>query len=470
MAPIRILCADDDLAVLHSLERVLAASGFEVDAVSNVRDALDRISRRQYDVLLADLNIGEPGDGFTVVSAMRRLQPGASTFILTGYPDIESAIQAIRKQVDDYFTKPLNIQALLDAISAARSSGRSNALMQAPLTVWEFLHRNKETICESWLDETARNPELAAIPLDRKQRMNEMPELLEGLFESSARDELKLSERAMASARAHGRQRYVHGFTIPQIVTEFRVLQQVLSYAIQNHLLSIDLSTLVHDMFAVGESIHGALEVAVRAYQGQIPTSLQSSMASLYNSPHLGVAIADEGHIADANDALLAMIKRTRDDLTRGEIDWHAMTPEEYRHLDDNGLEQLREFGTCVPFEKEFVLADGSRLPFLIGAVRLSSEPLQWCCFMYDLTEQRRLRQAERKLRDWESKYDIINRLAHEINNPLAALTFTIHLLGTHTEIATDARDLIANAEAMIQRVSAVVKQVLEESRTTRAT
>jgi len=38
-------------------------------------------------------------------------------------------------------------------------------------------------------------------------------------------------------------------------------------------------------------------------------------------------------------------------------------------------MEQLREFGTCVPYEKEYVLPDGSSVPFLIGAVRLSAEP-----------------------------------------------------------------------------------------------
>jgi PAS domain S-box-containing protein len=464
MRPLRILCADDDMSVLHSLERVLIASGFKVDAVGTVPEALDRISRRHYDVLLADLNIGQPGDGFTVVSAMRRVQPGASTFIITGYPDIESAIQAIRNQVDDYFTKPINIKALLETIAASRNRAAASTPLQVPLKVWEFLQRNTASICEAWLRESGQQAEFAAMPLTPQQRLDHVPGLVEGLIESACMDTLKLSDGAVESARAHGRTRHAQGYSIPQMVFEFRILQQVLSSAIQEHLLSIDLSTLVHDMFGIGESIHGALEIAIRAYQGQIPSSLQSSLASLYNSPHLGVAIADEGHIVDANDALLHMLKRNREELIDGKIDWHAMTPEEYRGLDDNGVEQLREYGACVPFEKEYMLPDGSRLPFLIGAVRLNAEPLQWSAFLVDLTEQRRLRSVERKLRDWESKHQIINRLAHEINNPLAALMFTIHLLGTHSDVGSDARELVANAEIMLQRVAAVVKQVLDES------
>lgn len=469
MAVIRILCVDDDPAVLKSLEMILLYSGFEVDAVPTVPEALDRISHKAYDVLLSDLNIGEPGDGFTVVSAMRRVQPAASTFILTGYPDIESAIQAIRNQVDDYFTKPLNVQDLLAAIHSSRTKARISPAAHVSVKVWEFVRQNRESICSQWIQEVLKDPELAALPLTEEQRRSHLPDLLEACASSTMGGDSSLCDRAVELARLHGRARYDQGYSIPQIVFECRVLQQVTSLAIQRHLLEIDLSTLVPDTFAIGESVQAALEIAIRAYQGQIPHSLQSSLASLYNSPHLGVAIADEDHIVDANDALLKMIRRSRDEMLRGEIDWYQMTPEELRALDRNAIEQLREYGASVPFEKEYVLADGARLPFLIGAVRLNSEPLQWSAFLVDLSEQRRLRDAERKLNDWESKHQIINRLAHEINNPLAALTFTVHLLETHSDLSNDARELIRSAGGMLDRIAAVVKQVLDESSSTDA-
>jgi PAS domain S-box-containing protein len=464
MGTLRILCVDDDAAVLKSLEMILVYSGFEVEAVPTVPEALDRINRMEFDVLLSDLNIGEPGDGFTVVSAMRRVQPKAATFILTGYPDIESAIHAIRNQVDDYFTKPLNVQDLLAAINSTRTATKPNAVRNAPVKVWEFIRRNKNSICAQWIREVVNDAELKALPLDDVQRTGCMPDLLEALPEWAKGIEAGRSDGPVEVARAHGKMRYEQGYSIPQIVYECRVLQQVMSLAIQTHLLSIDLSTLVPDTFAIGETVQAALEIAIRAYQGQIPNSLQSSLASLYNSPHLGVAIADEGRIVDANDALLRTIRRSREELVRGEIDWYAMTPEQYRPLDRNAIEQLREFGACVPFEKEFILGDGSRFPFLIGAVRLSSEPLQWSVYIVDLSEQRRLRAAEQELHDWESKHRIINRLAHEINNPLAALTFTTHLLQTHSELSSDARELVRNSSEMLERISASVKQVMDES------
>src|SRR5580700_11500494 len=114
MAEIKLLFVDDDDALRRALGAVLTHHGFLLTAVSSVPEALELISTQKFDVLLSDLNIGEPGDGFTVVSAMRRVQPDAATFILTGYPDFESALRAIRNQVDDYFTKPADITPLVD--------------------------------------------------------------------------------------------------------------------------------------------------------------------------------------------------------------------------------------------------------------------------------------------------------------------------------------------------------------------
>ena len=465
MSDVKILCVDDDRAVLKSLESVLLYSGFKVSAVASVPEALELIGKECFDVLLADLNIGQPGDGFTVVSAMRRVQPNACTFILTGYPDIESAIQAIRSQVDDYFSKPFKVEELLAAISAVRSGRRMPPKISSPVKVSRQVRNLRSAICDRWLAEVLAEPELAAMPLSDTERVDHLPQLLDELIEGIERNGEVLSAKGHEAARKHGKTRYQQGYTIPQILFETRVLQRVLGEMIQKDLLSLELSTLVPDVFKLGEGLHAALEMSICAYQAQIPRSLQTSFSHLYKSPYLGVAIADENHVIDANDALLGMIGYTRDQLLAGEVNWVELTPASYRPLDMNALEQLREFGTCVPYEKEFVLPDGSLFPFLIGAVRLSLDPFQWSIYVVDLTEQRKVQAAEHKVREWESRHVLINQLAHEINNPLAALIFTLHLLATHADLSNDARGLLRDSSEMLDRIAESVRRVLIESR-----
>src|SRR5689334_13779191 len=106
LAALRVLFVDDEASIRETLPAILSSHGFSVTAVGTVAEAIAKISQEKFDILLADLNIGQPADGFTVVSAMRRIQPSARTFILTGYPDFSTALEAIKRQVDDYLLKP----------------------------------------------------------------------------------------------------------------------------------------------------------------------------------------------------------------------------------------------------------------------------------------------------------------------------------------------------------------------------
>src|SRR5438874_5094274 len=114
--PTSILFVDDEPSLRLTLPAVLKQNGFDVNTAATVAEALNAINSQKFDALIADLNIGEPGDGFTVVSAMRRTQPECVNFILTGYPAFESALQAIRSQVDDYLVKPADINMLVESI------------------------------------------------------------------------------------------------------------------------------------------------------------------------------------------------------------------------------------------------------------------------------------------------------------------------------------------------------------------
>ena len=116
MEPVRILFVDDEPGILITLPEALRQHGFSVTAVGTVNEALDKIASSQFDVLISDLNFDHPADGFIVVSAMRSTQPNCVTLILTGHPGFDSALKALRNQVDDYLIKPADIPALVSLI------------------------------------------------------------------------------------------------------------------------------------------------------------------------------------------------------------------------------------------------------------------------------------------------------------------------------------------------------------------
>jgi DNA-binding NtrC family response regulator len=100
MGSARILFVDDEESIRITLPPVLREKGFEVGVAASVAEALAEINFEKFDVLIADLNLAEEGDGFLVVSAMRHIQPQCVNLILTGYPALETALQAIHSQVD----------------------------------------------------------------------------------------------------------------------------------------------------------------------------------------------------------------------------------------------------------------------------------------------------------------------------------------------------------------------------------
>jgi len=122
MAPAKhLLFVDDEDSMRFTLAPILTKHGFEVTAVASVGEALVQMDLTKYDVLISDLNIEKPGDGFAVVASMQVRRPTCTNIILTAYPDFDTAQQAIRLSVADYFVKPVNIEELISKIPKAGS-------------------------------------------------------------------------------------------------------------------------------------------------------------------------------------------------------------------------------------------------------------------------------------------------------------------------------------------------------------
>jgi len=82
----RVLLVDDDDAVRDMLRATLENKGFDVIPAASVTEALKLITTESFDVLITDLHMPNPSDGFAVVTAMRHSQPHALTLLCQWLP------------------------------------------------------------------------------------------------------------------------------------------------------------------------------------------------------------------------------------------------------------------------------------------------------------------------------------------------------------------------------------------------
>ena len=259
----RILFVDDEHNIRLTLGMYLEDQGFSVTSVATVPEALKLITDEQFDVLIADLNVGQAGDGFTVVSAMRRTQPRAVTFILTGYPAFETALEAIRLQVDDYITKPTDTDTLADKIRAKLAEPKPEHYVQSK-RLTQIVEENIPAITEQWLDAIRSDPVLSAIHISDEARTDHVPRVLDVGIRIARGD--KIAEIETNAARDHGITRRKQGYTVPLLVRETRFLEDVVASCIQDNLLSVQVSHLIPDMISVRRTIQVLLEESISAF------------------------------------------------------------------------------------------------------------------------------------------------------------------------------------------------------------
>lgn len=262
----RLLFVDDEPSIRVTLPAILSQEGFDVTVAASVPEGLDLIQREKFHILLTDLNIGSAGDGFLLVSAMRRVQPQASTFILTGFPDFDTALQAIRGQVDDYFTKPANIHDLV-RIMKERLLQPGRLRDQPTRRVGQIVREQSHRILELWLAEVTANRKLNSVAMSHKDRIDHLPALIEHLAHGLEAGYEEIGADTRNDATSHGESRATPGFSTSLLVSEVRILSKAIRQVIQENLLMVDLSMLVEDVMKLGEELNALLEESLRAFE-----------------------------------------------------------------------------------------------------------------------------------------------------------------------------------------------------------
>ena len=251
----RILFVDDEESIRITLPPVLREKGFEVKVAGSVAEALVEINSEEFDVLIADLNLAEEGDGFLVVSAMRHIQPQCVNLILTGYPALETALQAIHSQVDDYLTKPADLDALINTIQE-KLSGRKSQPSVRLKRLSTLLNDHATDICEKILEAMKQDPQILAVRLSDSELIGYVPSVLSALAQQLDSRQDTLNSQTILLVSEHGIRRKKKGYTLGMLIEEVHFLEQAVYDLVQKNWGTLDITILISELNGFQNGLH----------------------------------------------------------------------------------------------------------------------------------------------------------------------------------------------------------------------
>ena len=114
----KVLVVDDDETVRRSYLRSLQSTSCQVVVAKDGEEALQKMEQNPYDVVLLDMRM--PGqDGLSVLRTIKKKWPESEVVIITGYPTVDSAKQAVRLGAFDYVAKPVGPQEVINVTDGA---------------------------------------------------------------------------------------------------------------------------------------------------------------------------------------------------------------------------------------------------------------------------------------------------------------------------------------------------------------
>ncbi len=215
----------------------------------------------------------------------------------------------------------------------------------------------------------------------------------------------------------------------------------------------------VESVLCIGRDVteYKLTEQALKASESRFRRLVESNMIGC-------IFWETNGKITDANDAFLRMVGYTREDLLAGKLNWKELTPAEQLALSEQALAQMEEFGGASPLEKEYICADGHRVPVVLGGVLLEGSQDKGVSFVLDLSDRKQLenqlrQQAEQLEQTNRIKDEFLAILSHELRSPLNSILGWAKLLRSRTfDEAT-----ISKALETIERNATMQTRLIED-------
>jgi DNA-binding NtrC family response regulator len=111
----RILVVDDDENIRKVVIAILEDEGYTVESVGTAKEAIEKTKRKFYNIALIDIRLPDM-EGIELLTKIRDTTPRMRKVIVTGYPTLQNAVEAVNKGADAYIVKPFDVKKVLKTI------------------------------------------------------------------------------------------------------------------------------------------------------------------------------------------------------------------------------------------------------------------------------------------------------------------------------------------------------------------
>ena len=114
----KLLIVDDELLIRDLLYDFFKSRDYDIAVAESGLGALAQMEDSHFDTIILDLKMPDM-DGLELATKIRASDDDVPIIFMTGYPSMETAIEALRKRADDYFIKPFNLKQMNRAVESA---------------------------------------------------------------------------------------------------------------------------------------------------------------------------------------------------------------------------------------------------------------------------------------------------------------------------------------------------------------
>ena len=276
-APPRVLLVQVDSAEPTALYTAFKKSGLEVVATSTVKQAVILLTAEKFSALVCDLHIPAPGDGFTLVNAMRHFHPDAITMLMSDYPALKESISALLPQADEILVTPIAPEHIVTLLKNRLREPKHHSV-KIPEPIATVLERHSSNTISDWIARVNSSKDLASIRLSNEGRTGHLPTLLRELVQRLRAPHVDEGKAKVSlAALAHGRVRSEQGYTAAMLVEESRILQVCIFKTLRTNLSALDLSLVLTDVMTIADEVDSQLKQTMASFSDQLARSQPSA-------------------------------------------------------------------------------------------------------------------------------------------------------------------------------------------------